>query len=135
MDDAGCSTVEVPPQEGDVRLKPVIEDGIATDPCDDVHIGVVELYIQGRWGNICGGQIDVGVACRQLGYSFGSSVDLGSIRNEFQGFYDYFTPFRSELTWARDVRVIAPASCFGQAMVPVLALSCSTDAHALSNCL
>lgn len=41
------------PEEGDVRLVPVVAGQDPTAACDDVHFGGVEIFHDGQWGRIC----------------------------------------------------------------------------------
>ena len=65
-----------PPEEGSVRLR-----GGSGTPCDPVHTGFAEIFLNGAWGAIGGqsnGRPDAHVAdvvCRQLGFPHGTSVD------------------------------------------------------------
>lgn len=112
---AGCSTAKTPPQAGDIRLVATNPNGTATESCDEVHWGDVQIYFQGRWGYICsqGGpetmrfDLDARVICRQLGFPFGTPVDTDvnvfpPIRLE--GPFPSPPPPLSILTWANDVR-------------------------------
>lgn len=82
---ADCSDPDLEtPVDGDLRLVPLFENSTATRLCDDVHLGGVELFRQGRWGAICTGNIlgfedeftlDAQVVCRQLGFPFGTVME------------------------------------------------------------
>lgn len=76
-----------------------------TQPCDEVHLGGVEFFNEGQWGRLCvAGRrplntwtVDAIVACRQLGFPFGSLMD-----NADNGFFDAdsTTPGSERPTWA-----------------------------------
>ena len=122
---AGCTINETPPAQGDVRLVDIDGINASTAPCDDVHFGGVEIYNDGRWGRICVGNflndyqnidqfnVDAVIICRQLGFPFGSVMDLGEVREDIRvndnSAYladpvgaDYSGP--RDLVWATDVQ-------------------------------
>ena len=105
---AGCTAVEATPSQGDVRLVPL--RGVpSTAACDDVHLGGVQIFNDGRWGGICfvtsdldsSFTIDAGVICRQLGFPFGSLMEPGDNNGAPVDYVDYRDP--GELVWASDV--------------------------------
>lgn len=72
------------PAQGDVRLVPLTSITSDTAPCDVVHFGSVEIFNDGRWGRICGGDnedftLGAQVVCRQLGFPFGSLYDATEV--------------------------------------------------------
>lgn len=79
---------------------------VQTQPCDEVHMGAVEFFNDGRWGQICGpsGQrqgastVDANVVCRQLGFPFGSLMDPDESR-----FVAIEKPNANPVTWATEV--------------------------------
>ena len=108
----GCTAEEGAPSQGDVRLIPL--RGVPpTAACDDVHLGGVEIFNDGRWGRICidstnevsSFTIDAGVICRQLGFPFGSLLEQGEVSGgngiADADYGDYGEP--GELVWASDV--------------------------------
>jgi len=99
---------EAPPSQGDVRLIPL--RGVPpTAGCDDVHLGGVEIFNDGRWGRICVDRsdqvsfftIDAGVICRQLGFPFGGLLEQEGNNGAAADYGDYDDP--GELVWASDV--------------------------------
>ena len=114
LPDAGCTVEGGAPSQGDVRLIPL--RGVPpTSACDDVHLGGVEIFNDGRWGRIClesgsvvsAFTVDAGVICRQLGFPFGGLLGQeevsGGIASGFAyaDYVDYGDP--GELVWASDV--------------------------------
>lgn len=111
----GCTINETIATQGDVRLINIRGSNFSTQPCDDVHIGGVEIFNDGRWGRICtvtgipvGFTVSAKVICRQLGFPFGSVVDLQEVRvgsgmrfNQDE-YIEYDEP--GELVWARVVQ-------------------------------
>lgn len=114
------------PAQGDVRLVNIKGTNFTTQPCDGVHLGVVEIFNDGQWGRICAGtdaralsgrgdvalyNVDARVICRQLGFPFGSVIDLreassamlSGLRSIFyEDYEDYDAP--GALVWATDVQ-------------------------------
>lgn len=104
------------PTQGDVRLINIRGTNFTTQPCDDVHLGGVEIFNDGRWGRICDGDsgmynIDAKVICCQLGFPFGSIIDLREVADTpavgsrpiyNEDYVDYDDP--GPLVWATDVR-------------------------------
>lgn len=107
------------PKQGDVRLVDIKETNFTTQPCDDVHVGIVEIFNDGMWGRICGRRddtamynVDARVICRQLGFAFGSIIDLRD--NSDYADVDYDDPVA--LVWATEVECTGTeerlADCF-----------------------
>ena len=98
--------------EGDVRLVALPGNSPATAACDDVHFGRVEIFHDGLWGRICGGEeedftLDSAVVCRQLGFPFGSVLDEDR-PNAFELYRDDYSDYGSISTlpvWATQVRL------------------------------
>lgn len=106
---AGCASTDAEPGEGDVRLASLIDSDFGTAPCDDVHLGGVELFRDGRWGRICAGSfgdnaedftLDAQVICRQLGFPFGTAMDTSDVVRAYDFVQDYSG---DDLTWATEV--------------------------------
>lgn len=72
---------EVAPQQGAVRLVPLIGTATATAACDAVHLGAVEVFNRGLWGRLgihSNDFLTAQAACRQLGFPFWSIYVTGS---------------------------------------------------------
>lgn len=91
---------------------PLNGTAVPTAPCDDVHLGAVELFIEGRWGRICNGDfggdpeeftLDAQVVCRQLGFPYGTVMDAE--QNVDYSDRDYAPADESVVIWATQVRV------------------------------
>ena len=80
------------PEQGSVRLR-----GGSGTPCDPVHTGFAEIFLNGAWGAICGesgGRNDAlvaDVACRQLGFPHGTPVDPTANPRTGPGVYDLYS--------------------------------------------
>eukprot|EP00892_Ulva_mutabilis_P007276 jgi/Ulvmu1/4920/UM202_0005.1 len=83
---SGCTTNETEPQQGDVRLIQLSGINEATQPCDDVHFGGVEIFNDGQWGRICKSRgsetsiVNAKVICRHLGFPFSSLMGTEEVR-------------------------------------------------------
>lgn len=80
---AGCTVEGTAPSQGDVRLVNLRGNNFTTQSCDEVHFGGVEIFNDGEWGRVCTGfseragfAVDAKVVCRQLGFPFGSLMDV-----------------------------------------------------------
>ena len=91
-----------------MRLVPLNGTAVPTAVCDDVHFGGVELFREGSWGRICPGRfggdeadftIDAQIVCRQLGFPFGSVMDV----EDFFDANDYISPETPVAVWASQV--------------------------------
>lgn len=99
------------PSDGDIRLIRPAVDSTTTKPCDDVHLGVVEVYRGGQWGRICsrGGDqeftLDAAVICRQIGFPFGNAMDLAAVGDydDRDSFYGVDEGSDAPIVWATDV--------------------------------
>ena len=105
------------PEEGDIRLVPIDGTAAATAPCDDVHFGGLELFHAGQWGRICVGDfipsagpepedfaVDAQVACRELGFPFGTVMDTSEVDDSYNGQYGGGQAgFEQEVAWASRV--------------------------------
>ena len=124
---AGCTAKVATPTQGDVRLIPL--RGVPpTAACDDVHLGGVEVFNDGRWGRICIDRfstmsaftIDAGVICRELGFPFGSLLEQGEVsrRNDLAD-ADYLENGEpGELVWASDVVCSGLEDRLGECLFP-----------------
>eukprot|EP00892_Ulva_mutabilis_P008280 jgi/Ulvmu1/5824/UM025_0081.1 len=127
---SGCTVEDTPPTQGDVRLVNLRNSNFTTQPCDDVHFGGVEFFNDGRWGRICqfsardpgGFAIDALVICRQLGFPFGSLIDLEEVRPPSGGRPinedDYPDDDEGALVWATDVRCTGAEQRLGDCFFP-----------------
>eukprot|EP00892_Ulva_mutabilis_P002672 jgi/Ulvmu1/12405/UM009_0052.1 len=92
----GDTTPDCPvttPQEGDVRLR-----GGSGTPCDPVHTGFVEIFLDDAWAGICEALADVDrlvsdVVCRQLGFPHGTVVEPTANPRTGPGVYDLYSYF------------------------------------------
>eukprot|EP00892_Ulva_mutabilis_P012491 jgi/Ulvmu1/9614/UM054_0044.1 len=113
---SGCDEEEAPPQQGDVRLTALRGGGAATAACDAAHMGGVEIFNAGRWGRICAGGgpsqfvVTAQVACRQLGFPFGSLLDPEETLSDANSYsyydadpFDYDAVTKRNLVWATQV--------------------------------
>eukprot|EP00892_Ulva_mutabilis_P011168 jgi/Ulvmu1/8423/UM043_0001.1 len=120
---SGCPATNATPSQGDVRLVNIAGTNFTTQPCDDVHFGVVELFNDGQWGRICAqflsqSTVDAKVICRQLGFPFGSLIDVNSVSSRTSsrslGYEDYAED--DEVVWATDIQCTGKeerlADCF-----------------------
>lgn len=115
---AGCTVKVTAPKQGDVRLVNIPGTNFTTQPCDDVHLGGVEFFNDGQWGRICNRRgfpemynVPARVICRQLGFPFGSVIDLGEVSDPGNNYYVIYSEDYAEeddvaaaaLVWATDV--------------------------------
>eukprot|EP00892_Ulva_mutabilis_P008276 jgi/Ulvmu1/5820/UM025_0077.1 len=126
---SGCTVNDTAPAQGDVRLVELRGSNFMTQPCDDVHFGAVEFFNDGRWGRICndaeqdpgGFAIDALVICRQLGFPFGSLMDLDEVRlpyGEPLNEADYPEDGQGALVWATDVQCTGAEERLGDCFFP-----------------
>lgn len=134
---AGCASNSSTPGQGDVRLVSLVGT-VATSSCDDVHFGGVEIFNDGAWGRICFGRgddfaqftVDAQVVCRQLGFPFGSLMDVFGAEDvsDFRD-ADYsvrYADYRleeegnspSQLVWATDVVCTGAEERLGECFFP-----------------
>eukprot|EP00892_Ulva_mutabilis_P012685 jgi/Ulvmu1/978/UM103_0005.1 len=126
-DPSGCEVAEAAPEEGDVRLVPIVEAQQATASCDAVHFGGVEIFHNGRWGRVCVTDrvsapdlesserfvLDAQVVCRQLGFPFGGIYDAGEFRQTDFLPGDYVDKFYTE-DYDPQVAFATEVRCTGQ---------------------
>jgi len=107
--------VATAPQEGDVRLAQLPGISVATQPCDDVHFGEVEIFNAGQWGLVCENPDDgsslvlAKVICQQLGFPFSSLLDRAP---------DQFDSVSATPVAVREVRCTGKESRLADCLLP-----------------